>query len=97
MAAAGAAAAAMIQAIKASGVIVRLETGEFSKLMNRVGDPLIVIAQGGLHGKKRGGVDSESCFALVKRRRRALIPNIGSGPRDRSCRLPSDSLRSGRQ
>jgi hypothetical protein len=62
MAAAGAAAAAMIQAIKASGVIVRLETGEFSKLMNRVGDPLIVIAQGGLHGKKRGGVDSESCL-----------------------------------
>ena len=51
MAAAGAAAAAMIQAVKASGVIVRLGPEEFSNLMNRAVDPLIVIAQGGLFTK----------------------------------------------
>jgi hypothetical protein len=51
MAAAGAAAGAMIQAIKASGVIVRVEPGEFSKLMNRANDPLIALAEGGLFSK----------------------------------------------
>jgi hypothetical protein len=51
MAASGAAAAAMIQALKASGVIVRVEPGEFSKLMNCAKDPLIVLAEGGLFSK----------------------------------------------
>ena len=52
MAAGGAAAAAaIIQAIKASGVIVRVEPGEFSKLMNHANDPLIVLAEGGLFSK----------------------------------------------
>jgi hypothetical protein len=52
MAAGGAAAAAaIVQAIKASGVIVRVEPGEFSKLMNRANDPLIVLAEGGLFSK----------------------------------------------
>ena len=35
LAAGGGAAAATIQAIKASGVIIRVEPGEFSQLMNR--------------------------------------------------------------
>jgi hypothetical protein len=47
MAAAGAAAAAIAQAIKASGVVVRLDPGEFSKVLNRAKDPLVVIAPGG--------------------------------------------------
>jgi ABC-type transport system substrate-binding protein len=42
-----AAAAAVAQAIKASGVIVRLDPGEFSKVLNRAKDPLVVIARGG--------------------------------------------------
>lgn len=48
MAAGGAAAAAIVQAIKASGVIVRVEPQEFSKLMNHAKDPLIVLAEGGV-------------------------------------------------
>jgi hypothetical protein len=36
-------AAAIVQAFKASGVIVRIEPGEFSKLINRASDPLIVV------------------------------------------------------
>ena len=48
-AAAGAAAAAAIaQAIKASGVLVRVEPAEFYKVIDRMKDPLIVQAQGGI-------------------------------------------------
>jgi hypothetical protein len=43
---AAAAAAAIAQAIKASGVLVRLEPGEFLKILGRVENPLIVVAKG---------------------------------------------------
>jgi hypothetical protein len=51
MAAAGAAAAAIIQAIKASGVIVRLDPPEFQKILSRAKDPLVVVATGGIFTK----------------------------------------------
>lgn len=44
---AAAAAAAIAQAIKASGVLVRLEPPEFLKILARVPEPLIVTATGG--------------------------------------------------
>jgi hypothetical protein len=47
-AAAAAAAAAIAQAIKASGAIVRVEPGDFSKILSRVSKSLVVIAKGGL-------------------------------------------------
>lgn len=49
MAAGGAAAgaAAVAQAIKASGVIVRMKPDEFRKVLIRVAEPVVVIAQGG--------------------------------------------------
>jgi len=43
-AAMSAAAAAIAQAIKASGVVVRVEPEEFSKLLARAEDPLVVHA-----------------------------------------------------
>lgn len=49
-AAAGAAAAAVAQAIKASGAIVRVEPEEFLKIVGRVESPLVVTAEGGLFG-----------------------------------------------
>jgi hypothetical protein len=49
--AAGAAAAAIAQAIKASGVLVRLDPAEFMKIVSRVPDPLVVIATGGIFTK----------------------------------------------
>jgi hypothetical protein len=52
MAAGAAAAAAIAQAIKASGVLVRVEPQEFSKILNRVKDPLVVTADGGWLSKK---------------------------------------------
>lgn len=47
MAAGGAAAAAIAQAIKASGAIVLMKPDEFRKVLIRVAEPLVVIAQGG--------------------------------------------------
>jgi hypothetical protein len=53
MAAAGAAAgAAIAEAIKASGVLVRLEPEQFAKILGLTKEPLIVIAEGGFFGKK---------------------------------------------
>ena len=54
MAAGGGAAAgaAIAKAIKASGVIVRLNPDEFRKVMVRVSNPLVVIAQGGVFSTK---------------------------------------------
>jgi hypothetical protein len=48
---AAAAAAAIAKAIKASGVLIRVEPEEFTKLMNRARDPLIVTAEGGIFAK----------------------------------------------
>ena len=49
MGAGGAAAAAAIaEAIKASGVLVRVKPYEFMKILSRAEDPLVVCAQGGI-------------------------------------------------
>ena len=45
---AGAGAAAIAQATRASGVLIALEPDEFQRLLNRMKDPLIVTAEGGL-------------------------------------------------
>jgi hypothetical protein len=52
MAAGAAAAAAIVTAIKASGVVVRLEPEEFAKLLGRIAEPLVVYAEGGFFGTK---------------------------------------------
>lgn len=51
--AAGAAAhaAAIAQATKASGAIVRVEPSDFMKILSRTDKPLVVMAQGGLVAK----------------------------------------------
>ncbi|NLE95691.1 MAG: hypothetical protein GX600_08440 [Dehalococcoidia bacterium] len=46
--AAGAAAAAVAQAIKASGAIVNMEPDDFMSIVNRCEKPLVVMASGGL-------------------------------------------------
>lgn len=52
-AAAGAAvAAAIANAIKASGVVVSVEPDDFVKILRKVDQPLIVYAEGGFFSKK---------------------------------------------
>ncbi len=48
MAAGAAAAAAIAQAIKASGAIVRVEPNDFMLVLSRNKNPLVVSAQGGI-------------------------------------------------
>jgi len=45
---ASAAAAAIAQAIKASGILVRVAPDEFAKILYRAKEPLLVVAEGGL-------------------------------------------------
>lgn len=45
-------AAAIAQALKASGVLVRVEPEEFLKILNRSKDPLVVVAEGGFFSSK---------------------------------------------
>ena len=40
-------AAAIAQAIKASGVVVRVDPVAFMRILNRVPEPLVVVARGG--------------------------------------------------
>jgi hypothetical protein len=52
MASAGAAAyAAMLQAVKASGAIIRIEPDEFIVLLGKTREPLVVMAVGGIFKK----------------------------------------------
>lgn len=44
-------AAAIANAIKASGAIVKLEPTDFQTIVNRTNDPLVVFTQGGLFSK----------------------------------------------
>lgn len=46
--AAGAAAAAIAQAVKASGAIVNMEPEDFMAIVNRCDKPLVVLARGGV-------------------------------------------------
>lgn len=48
---AGAAAAAIIQAVRASGVIVRVEPEEFLKLASRAKEMVVVTAVGGVFSR----------------------------------------------
>lgn len=52
MAAAGAVAAAIARAIRASGVVVRVGEKDFLTILGRVERPLVVYAEGGFFSKK---------------------------------------------
>lgn len=49
---AAAAGAAIAQAIKAFGVIVKVDASNFLRVLNRQAEPLVVIAPAGFLGKK---------------------------------------------
>jgi hypothetical protein len=50
-ASAHAAQAAIANAIKASGVVVRLEAGDFMTILKRIDEPLVVTGMGGVFRK----------------------------------------------
>jgi hypothetical protein len=72
MAAGAAAAAAIAQAIKASGVLVSLEPPDFLKLLGHASDPLVVIAKSGLFTTRYQYLFSYKGLAFSTRSREAL-------------------------
>jgi hypothetical protein len=73
MAAAGAAAgAAIANAIKASGVLVRLEPEEFAKILARAKEPLVVITEGGFFTSKFQYLTSYKGLAFFSKSKSAL-------------------------
>lgn len=64
-AAAGAAAAAAIaNAIKASGVVVRVEPQDFLNILRKVDNPLVIYAEGGIFSKNYQYLTSYKGFAF---------------------------------
>ena len=77
MAAAGAAAAAAIaNAIKASGVVVRVDSTNFQTILRRIEKPLVVYAEGGVFSTKYYYMVSYKGFAFyTKSPTPLLLPN----------------------
>jgi len=61
---AAAAAAAIANAIKASGVVVRVSAGDFQSLLRRAKGALVVHAKGGVFSTKYGYLISYKGFAF---------------------------------
>jgi len=64
MTAGAVAAAAMMQAVRAMGVIVKLKPDDFVRIVNRVSEPLIIRAPHGVFSKKHDYLVSYKGFAF---------------------------------
>jgi hypothetical protein len=62
---AAAVAAAIANAIKASGVVVRLEPNDFQVILRKVEHPLVVYAEGGIFSTNYQYMVSYKGFAFV--------------------------------
>jgi hypothetical protein len=72
-----AAAAAIAQATKASGAIVRMKAEEFQSLLHRTKDPLVVMAEGGVFKKHTAYLTSYRGLMFYTKSEAAL--NLPSG------------------
>ena len=73
-AAAGAAiAAAIAKAIKANGILVRVEPADFQSLVLKVKDPLVVYAEGGIFSTSYQYLVSYKGFAFFTKSASPLI------------------------
>ena len=75
---AGAAAAAIAQAVKASGVVLRVRPEEFLKILGRNKDPLVAIAEGGFFSKKYSYLTSYKGLAFFTKSSEALMLPTGT-------------------
>lgn len=64
MAAAGAVAAAIANAIKASGVVVNISAADFMKILSKVENPLVIYSEGGFFSTKYRYLVSYKGFAF---------------------------------
>jgi len=73
---AGGAAAAIAQAIKASGAIVRVTPEDFVNLLARTEQPLVVVARGGFLGKSYQYLTGYKGLVFFTKGREALRPPV---------------------
>jgi len=71
--AAAAIAAAIANAIKANGILVRVEPGDFQSLLLKVKDPLVVYAEGGVFSTNYQYLVSYKGFAFFTKSSSPLI------------------------
>ena len=79
MAAAGgaAAAAAIAQAIKASGVVVRVSPADFHAVLRKIEKPLVVYAEGGFFSKNYQYLVSYKGFAFFTKSSEPILLPTG--------------------
>jgi len=65
--------AAIANAIKATGVVVRLEPGEWLSILKRAENPLVVVAQGGMFKTKYQYLTSYRGLAFFTKSPTALV------------------------
>ena len=65
--------AAIANAIKASGVVVRLEPGDWMTILKRTENPLVVIAEGGMFKTKYHYLTSYRGLAFFTKSPTALV------------------------
>jgi hypothetical protein len=66
-------AAAVANAIKASGVVVRVEAGDFLAVLKRTEEPLVVVSYGGLFKKQYKYLTSYKGLAFFTKSPDALL------------------------
>ncbi|MBM3789245.1 MAG: hypothetical protein FJW35_02720 [Acidobacteria bacterium] len=88
--AAAAAAAAIAQAIKASGAIVRVDPDQFLRILARQEDPLLVMATGGLFRKNYQYLTGYKGFVFFTKSPAALhVPGSAEVVQARTIWIPS--------
>ena len=79
MAAAGAAAAAALaNAIKASGVVVRVDSIDFQTILRRIEKPLVIYAEGGVFSTNYQYLVSYKGFAFFTKSSAPLLLPFGT-------------------
>ena len=76
--AAGAAAAAIAQAIRASGVLVRVSPDDFQKVLRKGEQPLVIYAKGGLFTTNHQYLTSYKGFAFFTKSATEIILPTGT-------------------
>jgi hypothetical protein len=70
---AAAAAAAIANAVKASGVLVKVEENDFLTILSKVDKPLVITAMGGLFTKNYQYMTSYKGFSFYTKSNRPLM------------------------
>lgn len=87
--AAAAHAAAVANAIKASGVLIRVEPDEFQKVLDQVDEPLVVVAESGIFGTKYEYLTSWRGLAFFTKSSRAVeLPGAAAVVRAKKIWIP---------